>query len=110
LDRNHCRSNNGARRRFTMSHAAAPAAHPVPDRHGQNLFTTDSELHQLLALYLPPDLLRHMQPHFERLGALAGGPLDDLAHTADANPPTLSLRTRTGIDEHRIHKHPAYVE
>ncbi|WP_218511257.1 acyl-CoA dehydrogenase family protein [Variovorax sp. dw_308] len=85
-------------------------AHPVPDRHGQNLFTTDTELHKLLALYLPSDLLRHMQPHFERLGALAGGPLDELAHTADVNPPTLSLRTRTGIDDQRVNKHPAYVE
>ena len=85
-------------------------AHPVPDRHGQNLFSTDTELHGLLALYLPPDLLRHMQPHFERLGALAGGHLDELAHTADRNPPTLEHRTRTGIDEQKVMKHPAYVE
>ena len=97
-----------------MQATAAPRAdapaHPVPDRHGQNLFGTDAELQRLLALYLPPDLLRHMQPHFERLGALAGGPLDDLAHTADHNPPTLQLRTRTGIDAQKVVKHPAYVE
>src|SRR5688572_5999919 len=86
---------------------AAAEAHPVPDRHGQNLYTTDSELHCLLGLYLPPDLLHHMQPHFERLGALAGGPLDELAHTADQNPPVLEHRTRTGIDAQRIVKHPA---
>lgn len=84
--------------------------HPVPDRHGQNLFTTDAELEHLLALYLPPELVRHMRPHFERLGALAGGPLDELAQTADKNPPTLSLRTRTGIDQQKVIKHPAYVE
>ncbi|MEJ8811649.1 acyl-CoA dehydrogenase family protein [Variovorax ureilyticus] len=90
--------------------AGANATHPVPDRHGQNLFTSDTELHQLIALYLPADLARHMQPHFERLGALAGGPLDDLAQTADRNPPTLKLRTRTGIDEQKVVKHPAYVE
>lgn len=97
-----------------MSSTAAPrvdaAAHPVPDRHGQNLFTTDAELHKLLALYLPPELLQHMRPHFERLGALAGGPLDELAQTADKNPPTLSLRTRTGIDDQKVIKHPAYIE
>ncbi|WP_443082769.1 acyl-CoA dehydrogenase family protein [Variovorax sp. PAMC 28711] len=92
------------------SSAAGSASHPVPDRHGQNLFSTDTELHRLLALYLPADLLRHMQPHFERLGALSGGPLDELAHTADRNPPTLTLRTRTGIDRQRVNKHPAYVE
>jgi alkylation response protein AidB-like acyl-CoA dehydrogenase len=97
-----------------MSSTAVPndpsAAHPVPDRHGQNLFTTDTELHKLLPLYLPPDLLQHMRPHFEHLGALAGGPLDELAQVADRNPPTLKHRTRTGIDNQKVIKHPAYVE
>ena len=86
------------------------AEHPVPDRHGQNLYSTDAELLKLLPLYLPPALLAHMHPHFERLGALAGGPLDELAHTADINPPTLSHRSRTGLDEQKVIKHPAYVE
>jgi len=89
---------------------AAPDAHPIPDRHGQNLFTADAELQRLLTLYLPPDLRSHMWPHFERLGALAGGPLDELAATADKNPPVLRSRTRTGLDEQAIVKHPAYVE
>jgi acyl-CoA dehydrogenase len=99
-----------------MSENAAPAAlpiahaHPIPDRHGQNLFTADTELHALLALYLPGDLRAHMQPHFERLGGLAGGLLDELAGTADRNPPTLKQRTRTGLDEQKVVKHPAYVE
>jgi alkylation response protein AidB-like acyl-CoA dehydrogenase len=98
---------------MTATAAAAIAAahdHPIPDRHGQNLFSTDTELHGLLALYLPPDLLQHMRPHFERLGGLAGGTLDELAGTADRNPPTLKQRTRTGLDEQAIVKHPAYVE
>ena len=30
--------------------AASIASHPIPDRHGQNLFSTDTELHGLLAL------------------------------------------------------------
>ncbi|KRC12954.1 acyl-CoA dehydrogenase family protein [Acidovorax sp. Root217] len=85
-------------------------SHPVPDRHGASLYDSDTELHRLLSLYLPADLLAHMRPHFERLGALAGGVLDELAGTADRNPPTLSLRTRTGIDAQRVHKHPAYVQ
>ncbi|SOD23154.1 Acyl-CoA dehydrogenase [Variovorax sp. YR752] len=89
---------------------SAEHAHPIPDRHGQNLFTTDAELHALLALYLPDDLRRHMQPHFERLGGLAGGLLDELAGTADRNPPVLKQRTRTGLDEQKVVKHPAYVE
>lgn len=94
-----------------MPRNAAPAApHPVPDRHGRSLYDEDSELHMLLALYLPPDLLTHMRPHFERLGALAGGRLDELARTADQHPPTLTQRTRTGVDDPQVHKHPAYVE
>jgi acyl-CoA dehydrogenase len=90
--------------------AAAAASHPIPDRHGQNLFSTDAELHGLLALYLPADLFQHLLPHLDRMGALAGGVLDDLANQADHNPPALTYRTRTGIDTQRIEKHPAYVE
>ena len=89
---------------------AAPAVHPIPDRHGQNLYSVDTELQSLLALYLPEDLLRHLRPHFERLGGLAGGRLDELAGTADRNPPILKQRTRTGLDEQQVIKHPAYVE
>jgi len=88
----------------------APDAHPVPDRHGASLFTADPDLRALLPLYLPPALFNHLLPHLERMGALAGGVLDDLARTADQNKPTLSHRTRTGIDAQRIDKHPAYVE
>lgn len=95
---------------MAQNDATAAHAHPIPDRHGQNLFSTDTELHKLLALYLPADLLAHMRPHFERLGGLAGGLLDDLAGTADRNPPTLKQRTRTGLDEQKVVKHPAYVE
>jgi len=89
---------------------AAPAVHPIPDRHGQNLYSVDTELQSLLALYLPEDLLRHLRPQLERLGGLAGGTLDELAGTADRNPPTLKQRTRTGLDEQQVIKHPAYVE
>jgi acyl-CoA dehydrogenase len=59
---------------------------------------------------LPADLFRHLEPHFGRLGALAGGRLDELAATADHNPPTLAVRCRTGEDCNTVEKHPAYVE
>lgn len=88
----------------------AAAAHPVPDRHGSNLYTTDHEFAALLQLYLPPAVYTHLQPHLERMGHLAGGRLDELALTADKNPPTLEHRTRSGQDGQRIVKHPAYVE
>jgi len=84
--------------------------HPVPDQQGVNLYSSDPDLGALLSLYVPQELHRHLQPHLERLGALAGGVLDSLALTADKNPPTLEHRARTGIDAQRIVKHPAYVE
>ncbi|MFD2755808.1 acyl-CoA dehydrogenase family protein [Comamonas terrae] len=85
-------------------------AHPVPDRQGANFYTTDTELQSLLKLYLPADLLAHLQPYLRRMGELAGGRIDELAGIADKNPPTLEHRTRAGVDRQRIVKHPAYEE
>jgi alkylation response protein AidB-like acyl-CoA dehydrogenase len=84
--------------------------HPVPDQHGVNLFEADRQLRELLPVYLPADLCEHLLPALQRLGDLAGARLDELAALADRNPPTLSHRSRSGLDEQRIEKHPAYVE
>jgi len=83
--------------------------HPVPDARGVNLYESDA-CHRISSCYLPADLHAHLEPHLSRLGALAGQHLDDLAGVADKHPPTLSVRTRAGIDESRVNKHPAYVE
>jgi len=82
---------------------------PVPDRHGSNLYITDTQFAPLLALYLPPDVNAHLQPYLSRMGALAGRELDEYALTADKNPPVLQQRSRTGEHQQRILKHPAYV-
>lgn len=87
-----------------------PAAAAIPDNRGANLYRADPDYARLLALYLPEKLFTHLGPHFERLGELAGGRLDELASTADKNPPQLVHRTRTGLDLQRVEKHPAYVE
>ena len=84
-------------------------SHPVPDAHGINLFEADAG-RALLACYLPEDLHQHLLPHLQRLGALAGSLLDDLAGVADKHPPTLAVRTRAGIDTSQVNKHPADVE
>lgn len=89
--------------------ALEPAGN-IPDLRGLNLFRLDPDAARLFALYLPPDLFAHLLPHLDRLGALAGGPIDELAATADRNPPTLAVRRRTGQDCTRIDKHPAYRE
>lgn len=88
---------------------AAAAATQIPDARGINLHRADPDAASLHALYLPPDLAAHLAPQFDRLGALAGGKLDELATTADRNPPTLSVRRRTGQDANDIQKHPDYV-
>jgi acyl-CoA dehydrogenase len=80
----------------------------LPESRGLNLFTADPDFDALLAIYLPAELHAHLRPHFERLGALAGAELDELALTADRNPPQLHSRTRAGEDRQWIEKHPAY--
>jgi len=82
----------------------------VPDRHGDNLYTTDAQFAPLLALYLPSDVYTHLQPYLERMGALAGRELDEWALAADKSPPVLQQRSRTGAHQQRIIKHPAYVQ
>lgn len=96
--------------RIPASLKATGFEHPVPDRAGANAYTDDPEFGQLLPLYLSKELVAHLQPHLHRLGKLAGGELDQLAHSADLNPPTLEHRSRSGIDAQRILKHPDYVE
>ncbi|MBR0645117.1 acyl-CoA dehydrogenase family protein [Plastoroseomonas hellenica] len=90
--------------------APPSGAAAVPDSRGINLHQADPTLGRLLTLYLPPDLVLHLAPHLDRLGALAGGALEALALTADRNPPVLHSRTRRGEDAQHIEYHPAYRE
>ena len=55
----------------------------APDCRGLNFWKIDRALRDLLTLYLDETALRHFTPHFERLGELAGGRLDELALQAD---------------------------
>ncbi|MGO8917040.1 MAG: acyl-CoA dehydrogenase family protein [Stellaceae bacterium] len=80
------------------------------DCRGQNFFRIDDGLRQLLPHYLERAALAQFEPHFDRLGDLAGGRLDELAGIADKNPPLLHARDRMGRDEDWIEYHPAYRE
>ena len=82
----------------------------APDCSGQNFYEIDTSLQQLLELYLEPAVLDHMTPHFERLGELAGGHLDELARLSDKHEPVLHVRSPRGVDEDWIEFHPAYRE
>lgn len=93
-----------------MRMATTEAANAIPDSRGLNLYRADPDAAALFAYYLPDPLFRHLAPHFDRLGALAGGRLDELAASADRNPPTLRVRRRTGEDCSVIERHPASVE
>jgi alkylation response protein AidB-like acyl-CoA dehydrogenase len=86
------------------------ADHIAPDCAGQNFYAVDRGLRDLLRLYLEPNDFRRLEPHFDRLGALAGGRLDELARAADKHPPVLNERDRFGRDEDWIDYHSSYRE
>lgn len=82
----------------------------IPDSRGMNAFTSDPALQELADLYLDEGNLARLQPALIRMGELVGSHLEDLALTADKNPPTLQIRARNGADLEMVHKHPSYVE
>jgi hypothetical protein len=82
----------------------------APDTSGMNFYRADPALTDLLRLHLPDALFRHIEPHLDRLGALAGGHLDECARLADRHPPVLHQRDRFGRDVQWIEYHPAYRE
>jgi acyl-CoA dehydrogenase len=84
--------------------------HVAPDCAGQNFYAVDRGLRDLLQLYLEPGDFRRLEPHFDHLGALAGGRLDELARIADKHPPVLNARDRFGRDEDWIDYHSSYRE
>jgi alkylation response protein AidB-like acyl-CoA dehydrogenase len=86
------------------------ADHLAPDGAGRNFYAIDRALRDLLPLYLAADDFRKLEPHFDRLGELAGGRLDELARIADKHPPVLHPRDRFGRDEDWIDYHSAYRE
>jgi acyl-CoA dehydrogenase len=55
-------------------------------------------------------VLDRLTPHYQHLGQLAGGRLDELARIADRHPPVLHPRDRFGRDQDWIEYHPAYRE
>ena len=91
----------------------AKAAQPgllAPDTSGMNFYRADPALTDLLRIHLPQAVFNHIEPHLDRLGALAGGHLDECARLADRHPPILHQRDRFGRDVQWIEYHPAYRE
>ena len=82
----------------------------APDTTGMNFYRADPALTDLLRIHLDDRLFRHIEPHLDRLGALAGGTLDECARLADRHAPVLHQRDRFGSDVQSIEYHPAYRE
>ncbi|WP_316239410.1 acyl-CoA dehydrogenase family protein [Bradyrhizobium sp. SZCCHNR1015] len=82
----------------------------APDTTGLNFYRADPALTDLLRIHLPEALFRHLQPHLDRLGELAGSYLDECARLADRHGPVLHQRDRFGRDVQRVEYHPAYRE
>jgi acyl-CoA dehydrogenase len=82
----------------------------APDTTGMNFYRADPVLADLLRIHLPEALFRHIEPHLDRLGHLAGGYLDECARLADRHVPVLHQRDRFGRDVQWIEYHPAYRE
>jgi acyl-CoA dehydrogenase len=75
-----------------------------------NFYRADPSLADLLRIHLPEELFRHIEPHLDRLGSLAGGHLDECARLADRHVPVLHQRDRFGRDVQWIEYHPACRE
>src|ERR1700710_1633730 len=82
----------------------------APDTSGMHFYLTAPALTDLLLIHLPDATFRHIEPHLDRLGALAGGHLDECARLADRHVPVLHQRDRFGRDAQWIEYHPAYRE
>jgi len=92
----------------SAAHRGLPHFEPVAEQGVINRFELDHQLQALMRIYLEPKLCDAIWPAMQKMGALAGGPLDSLAHDADHHPPVLSHRERNGHNKQRIDKHPAY--
>jgi acyl-CoA dehydrogenase len=105
---------NNMQMRVPSEHeAATPAGQAglvAPDTSGMNFYRADPALADLLRIHLADELFRHIEPHLDRLGALAGGHLDECARLADRHGPVLHQRDRFGRDAQWIEYHPAYRE
>lgn len=82
----------------------------APDCTGMDFYAADPGLQAGVEAYLPKALRDCVVPEMKRLGALAGGRIDELARIADRHPPKLHPRDALGRDAETIEYHPAYRE
>src|SRR3978361_169133 len=93
-----------------MANSADQPGLLAPDTSGMNFYRADPALTERLPIHLSDALFKHIEPHLDRLGGLAGGILDECARLADRHTPVLHQRDRFGRDSQYIEYHPAYRE
>jgi acyl-CoA dehydrogenase len=81
----------------------------IPDSYGTNAYLSDPDFASLLGIYLDQEVMTLVEPRFVKLGGLVRGQLEQLALTADRNPPIPHLRARNSSDLQKIEKHPSYI-
>ena len=82
----------------------------IPDSRGINAYTRDKYFSKLLEFYAGKDLLNQIEDKFIELGECVGSELEDLALSADKNPPKLIKRLRDGSLSNTIEKHPDFIK
>lgn len=92
-----------------MKPMATLAYRNIPDSYGTNAYLSDPDFAHLLRVYIDKDIVSVVEPRFVELGGLVRRDLEDLALTADRNPPVLHLRARNSSELQKIEKHPSYV-
>ncbi|MEW5703239.1 MAG: acyl-CoA dehydrogenase family protein [Pseudomonadota bacterium] len=75
-----------------------------------NYFRLDPGMRRRLRLYLSPEEGAWAEPLLDEFGALCGGPLAELAATANKNPPVLQQYNERGERVDAIVLHPSYAE
>jgi acyl-CoA dehydrogenase len=95
---------------MTRHIADGAAVHPVPDRHGRSLYATTPSCTRCWRSTCRPICCRTCARTSSASARWPVAGSTSWRTPPTSNPPTLTLRTRTGIDDPQVHKHPAYVE
>lgn len=90
-----------------MSESTMPSG-IAEDTKGQNFFTQDRSLQDLMTLYLPIDLRTALTSRLSQLGFRVANDLDDHAMLANRHTPILHHRDKFGRDRQWIEYHPSY--
>ena len=82
----------------------------IPDSKGINAYLRDKSFSKLLEYYCGKDLFERVENKFIELGEFVGSELEELALSADKNPPKLKKRSRVGELSNDIEKHPDFIK